>query len=80
LEETFKIKDDSIEIVKDKYVSKNLTLRAITKGYNIAYKTLYWGICSKESMVSVNDTKIDLILPKSLVIGAKHVIKAEAYE
>jgi hypothetical protein len=51
-------------------------LRAITKGYKVADKTLHLGICDKESMVASPDVGFDLVLPKASEGRAKYVIKA----
>ena len=64
-DKTFEIDGDSIQIDQSRHVSKNLTLRAITKGYNVATKDIYFGICDKKSMKASENATIELVLPKS---------------
>jgi hypothetical protein len=75
----FSIKVNALEIDRSKYVSRNLTLKAITKGYKVALKPLILAVCSKQSMVASEGAGFDLILPKESE-GSKHIIKAKDYE
>ena len=79
-DKTFEIDGDSIQIDQSQHVSKNLTLRAITKGYNVATKDIYFGICDKKSMKASENATIELVLPKSSRPGDTFVIKAEEYQ